>query len=250
MSHVMRKPVLPYANNQGVDQPARSSLISTFVVRCLDSIIPQVFISEISSIYLASVATPFGIYPGRKLRRQAFLWRGSIICSYRIFGAITDSFPTIVRLLQLQRSGGWNAVGWIYLLYPDTHLSTVDLILLRWSQYCIMGNIRERPYLYRVRLGTDTIEFDILLKTSNAKRTQTFEPPRDKTNKMAVCSAKTQISQCIRPVWSASSLCAQWVAQSNLSLHWAHKPFCCSAVIHKRTSYSAVQRQSIRCQPT
>ena len=52
----MRKP-MPYANNKGADQPARPhSLISTFVVLCLDSIIPLVSISEISSFYLASVA--------------------------------------------------------------------------------------------------------------------------------------------------------------------------------------------------
>ena len=35
-----------------------------------------------------------------------------------------------------------------------------------------------------------------------------FEPPLDKTNKMTVCPAKTQISLGIRPVWSESSLCA------------------------------------------
>ena len=34
-------------------------LISTFVVHCLDSIIPLVSISEISSLYLASVAVRF-----------------------------------------------------------------------------------------------------------------------------------------------------------------------------------------------
>ena len=49
--------LLPYANNKGADQPAYlRSLISPFVARCLDSIIPLVFISEISSFYLASVA--------------------------------------------------------------------------------------------------------------------------------------------------------------------------------------------------
>ena len=32
------------------------------------------------------------------------------------------------------------------------------------------------------------------------------EPPRDKANKMAVRPVKTQISLCIRPVWSESSL--------------------------------------------
>ena len=42
---------------KGADQPVHPrSLISTFVVRCLDSIIPLVSISEISSLYLASVA--------------------------------------------------------------------------------------------------------------------------------------------------------------------------------------------------
>ena len=46
--HVMRKPVMPYANNKGADQPGHPrSLISTFVVRCLDSIISLVSISEI-----------------------------------------------------------------------------------------------------------------------------------------------------------------------------------------------------------
>ena len=38
--HVMRKTVLPYADNKGADQPAHPrSLISAFVVRCLESII-------------------------------------------------------------------------------------------------------------------------------------------------------------------------------------------------------------------
>ena len=43
------------ANNRRADQPAHlRSLISAFVVRCLDSIIPLISISEISSLYLAS----------------------------------------------------------------------------------------------------------------------------------------------------------------------------------------------------
>ena len=45
MSYIMRKPVLPYANNKGADQSAHPrSLISAFVIRCLDSIIPLVSI--------------------------------------------------------------------------------------------------------------------------------------------------------------------------------------------------------------
>ena len=45
------------------------------------------------------------------------------------------------------------------------------------------------------------------------------EPPHDKTNKMSVRPAKTQISLCIRPVWSDSSLCAQWIAKDPSFLH-------------------------------
>ena len=73
---------------------------------------------------------------------------------------------------------------------------------------------------------------------------QSREPRRDKTNKVTVCPAKTQVSLGIRPVWSESSLCAQWVAkdqmflhedsedwsdwadvQADLSLRWAHTQF-------------------------
>ena len=53
---------MPYANNKGADQPAHlHSLISVFVVRCLDSIIPLVSISKISSLHLASVAAQAGL---------------------------------------------------------------------------------------------------------------------------------------------------------------------------------------------
>ena len=71
------------------------------------------------------------------------------------------------------------------------------------------------------------------------------EPPYDKTNKVSVHPAKTQISLGIRPVWSESSLSAwrklgslatywahsedwsDWAyAQADPSLRWAHMPFC------------------------
>ena len=46
-----------------------------------------------------------------------------------------------------------------------------------------------------------------------------YEPPHDKTNKMIVCPAKTQISLGICPVCSESSLCAEWVAKGPSFLH-------------------------------
>ena len=45
------------------------------------------------------------------------------------------------------------------------------------------------------------------------------EPPHDKTNKMNVRPAKTQISLGTHPVWSQSSLCTHWVAEDPVFLH-------------------------------
>ena len=51
----MRKPVFAICEQQ------RRSLISAFVVRCLDSIIPLGSISKISSLQLASVTEQAGL---------------------------------------------------------------------------------------------------------------------------------------------------------------------------------------------
>ena len=57
-----KKRLISYANNKGADQPAHPrSLISTFVVRCLDSITSLVSISEISNLSLVSVAAQAGL---------------------------------------------------------------------------------------------------------------------------------------------------------------------------------------------
>ena len=45
------------------------------------------------------------------------------------------------------------------------------------------------------------------------------EARHDTPNKVSVGPAKTQISLGIRPVWSASSLCTQWVAKDPSFLH-------------------------------
>ena len=53
---------MPYANNKSADQPAHPcSLISIFVVHCLDSIMPLVSISEISRLWLLAVAEQTGL---------------------------------------------------------------------------------------------------------------------------------------------------------------------------------------------
>ena len=90
----------------------------------------------------------------------------------------------------------------------------------------------------------------INLKGKHLRRNMT------KSTKWLVRPAKTQIGLGIRPVWSESLLCAQWVAkgpsflhslsgqqrlwsdwgdaQADLSLRWAHMPFCwfCHVAAH------------------
>ena len=64
--------LMSYANNKGADQPAHPcSLISAFVVRCLDSIISVDSIAEISRLQLASVAAQAGLC--QKLPKTRFV---------------------------------------------------------------------------------------------------------------------------------------------------------------------------------
>ena len=53
---------MPYANNKGADQPAhRRSVISTFVVPCLDSMICILALSRFQDFSLAFVAEQTGL---------------------------------------------------------------------------------------------------------------------------------------------------------------------------------------------
>ena len=84
-----------------------------------------------------------------------------------------------------------------------------------------------------------------------------FEPRHDKTNKMNVHPVKTQISLGIHPVWSASSLCAQWVANDPRFLHadsgdsdqTRHMPFCwfCHEVAHLIFSTQLQMNEKVLC---
>ena len=71
-----------YANNKGADQTAHPrSQISTFIVRCLNSIIPTVVMYKISRIQLTSVAEQAGFesYLVTNLQRQVFSWPGAFV---------------------------------------------------------------------------------------------------------------------------------------------------------------------------
>ena len=118
---------------------------------------------------------------------------------------------------------------------------SVTYVSIKWCQNCgtrlpppdtHTHEKRRKKYLFLITKEAQDLWTDPhcltneILKSSNSKLlVQTLflhnriEPPHDKTNKMNVCPAKTQISLGIRPVWSESSLCAQWVAKDPSFLH-------------------------------
>ena len=61
--------------------------------------------------------------------------------------------------------------------------------------------------------------FNVRKMTAVENDCSSNEPQHDKTNKVTVRPAKTQISLGIRPVYSESSLCAQWEAKDPRFLH-------------------------------
>ena len=74
LSHVMRKPVYAIFQTTKVQ-------ISAFVVHCLDSIIPLVSISQIPSLYLASVAAQASLrLPWLQTLKTGFLMTSLILC--------------------------------------------------------------------------------------------------------------------------------------------------------------------------
>ena len=115
-------------------------------------------------------------------------------------------------------------------------LSSLSVTLLSSLSHCLFSHstthtCTHKHIIKRLRTKVSTTMIHEL------DRSKQNEPPHDKTNKTTVCPTKTQISLGICPVWSESSLCAQWVAKdpsflhadsedSDLSLRWAHMPFC------------------------
>ena len=74
---------MPYKNNKGTDQPAHPhSLISTFVVRCLDSKIPLLAAAEFSRFLLVSIAEQAGLsLTWSNIPKTVFLMTGLTGCT-------------------------------------------------------------------------------------------------------------------------------------------------------------------------
>ena len=101
---------------------------------------------------------------------------------------------------------------------------------------CVLFNMRTTNAKKRKKKGHTCLPSPELMSRSTAnkhhfkdsrtvrefgKSNNAYEPRYDKTNKMSVRPAKSQISLGIRPVWSESSLSARRKLGS-LATHWAH----------------------------
>ena len=100
-----------------------------------------------------------------------------------------------------------------------------------WFESCLVANPRRHIFAWcgsfnvynvchsRLSLPLGAVGRLWFMLVSPCASPLVFEPRHDKTNKMSVRPARTQISLGIRPVWSESSLCAQWVANDPRFLH-------------------------------
>ena len=91
---------LPYANNKGTDQPAHlRSLISAFIIRCLNRIIPLLAISKIYKSWLVSVAEQAGLsLTWSETPKTGFLVTGLIAC-HHVSCVITQTFTEVSCLI-------------------------------------------------------------------------------------------------------------------------------------------------------
>ena len=123
---------------------------------------------------------------------------------------------------------------WKQIKTKHTHSSQTDTCILLSINSCLYDNYKRsgelKHYIFisstgngwcqsaygqkppKLALGHQNLDSRSLLKAF-LKPPKLYELPHDKTNKMTVRPAKTQVSLGIRPIWSEPLLCAQWVAQ-------------------------------------
>ena len=90
--------------------------------------------------------------------------------------------------------------------------------LFRWR----MGRrISDKTWFWHRVLETTDCRLSVVLLEQAQLLLLLYEPRHDRTNKMSVRPAKTQISLGIRLVWSESSLSA-WRKLLSLATHWVH----------------------------
>ena len=93
-----------------------------------------------------------------------------------------------------------------------------------WNCPSVWHSMVYRKYMYDLRFTSISFSKKNVIFSPNINDVEYMvlhEPLHDKTNKMSVRPAKTQIIPDIRPIWSESSLSA-WRKIGSLATHWAH----------------------------
>ena len=114
---------------------------------------------------------------------------------------------TVTTLIRLGRCPGWS----------ESSLGTQIILLV--LPCC--GSYSNNRYYTIKTVNNKGIDQTVMLLGWFVPLFFTNELPHDKTNKVTVRSAKTQISLGICPVWSESLLSA-WRKLGSLATHWAH----------------------------
>ena len=122
-----------------------------------------------------------------------------------------------------------NEIAFIYILYnkifKDCRIELLpiwfdDFFSYRQGQYqCLERDQTHWWQRWRRNNMTQTRYSYSLCAKWSVKLCYRNEPRHDKTNKVTVRPVKTQISLGIRPVWSDTSLCTQWIAKDPSFLH-------------------------------
>ena len=124
----------------------------------------------------------------------------------------------MLRLIWVVVGRTWNFVGFVMLRLKHK--------VSKWLRCCLMAQLtilwsclRHLPRHWNNYNSAHLSTVTCYKHRRSVLYQKQIEPPLDKTNKMSVCPAKTQISLGIRTVGSESSLCAKWVAKDWSFLH-------------------------------
>ena len=129
----------------------------------------------------------------------------SVLGCWRFFNHFSPIFLKYFVLV-------WDrALCWVFTALWQSLTSSICSIVypvLKWKYNHLLKCMRDRKNLWTLKLCS--------LSFGWGKQN---ELPHVKTSKMTVRPVKTRISLGIRPIWSESSVCAQWVAKDPSFLH-------------------------------
>ena len=146
-----------------------------------------------------------------------------IVCSYQLLESLDVWLPYdyILQINLTKRKMIWEWFNSLLMNVSNQNWCRIDK--KQWLSSAMSKIIKKDPVLsFIVRNGYSALPIIALMPMKQYTVFRCFLPLDDKTNKMSVRPAKTQISLGIRPVWSESSLRSAWAsAQSDQRLRCA-----------------------------